>query len=56
MLHKRPFVDEDSYEVASKQPRQLEHARQLAHTTAMVPVSDPEKPRNSGNLESIVFI
>ncbi|XP_062151074.1 uncharacterized protein LOC133859626 [Alnus glutinosa] len=47
MLHKRPFVDEDSYEVASKQPRQLEHARQLAHTTTMVPVSDPEKPRNS---------
>jgi hypothetical protein len=50
MLHKRPFVDEDSYEVSSKQPRQLEHTSQVAPMTDIVPICDPEKPLNSGNM------
>lgn len=29
MIHKRPFVDDDSYEVACKHPRHLEHIDQL---------------------------
>ncbi|KDP27221.1 hypothetical protein JCGZ_19920 [Jatropha curcas] len=30
MIHKRPFVDDDSYEFASKHPRHLEHIDQFA--------------------------
>lgn len=30
MIHKRPFVGDDSYEVAFKYPRNLEHVDKLA--------------------------
>ncbi|KAL4651763.1 hypothetical protein ACB092_01G184800 [Castanea dentata] len=49
MIHKRPLVGEDSYVVASKQPRQLEHSSQCACTINIVPSNNaPEKPQTSG--------
>ncbi|KAJ8750188.1 hypothetical protein K2173_014103 [Erythroxylum novogranatense] len=45
MIHKRPFVDNDSYEFACKHPRQLEYIDQL---TPIFPLDDADKkPRNS---------
>ncbi|KAF5480217.1 hypothetical protein F2P56_000982 [Juglans regia] len=51
MMQKRPFVDEDSYDIASKQPRLEEHASQVAHTIDTDTVSSinaPEKPQTDG--------
>lgn len=48
MIHKRPFVDKDSYEVASKQPRLLEHACQLSPAIDIVPSN-----RQIGNMQFI---
>lgn len=51
MIHKRPLVGEDSYVVASKQPRQLEHSSQCACTINIVPSNNAsEKPQTSGRI------
>lgn len=52
MMHKRPFVDEDSHDITSKQPRLQEHASQFAHTIDADTVSSinaSEKPQ-TGNI------
>ncbi|KAJ4841152.1 hypothetical protein Tsubulata_016912 [Turnera subulata] len=45
MIHKRPFVDEDSYEVATKFPRQLEHIDQQASAAP----ADNSRERHQGS-------
>ena len=53
MIHKRPFIDDDSYEVACKHPRHLEYVDQLA---SVVPLDDTYlKPMISGN-EFLTFL
>lgn len=47
MIQKRPFVDDDSYELACKHPRHLEHIDQL---TLIASLNDSHpKTTTSGN-------
>lgn len=52
MVQKRPFDDEELYEISSKHPRQLEHNHHLISFLEFVPFDDPlQKPRVQGEGE-----
>ncbi|KAK9278254.1 hypothetical protein L1049_027818 [Liquidambar formosana] len=52
MVQKRPFDDEELYEVSSKHPRQLEHSHQLVSILEFVPTEDaPRQLQISGEDE-----
>ncbi|KAA8541010.1 hypothetical protein F0562_024852 [Nyssa sinensis] len=49
MVQKRPFGDEELYEVSSKHPRQLEYSNQLVSVLEFVPSDNAtQKPKTSG--------
>ncbi|XP_042498520.1 uncharacterized protein LOC122076928 isoform X2 [Macadamia integrifolia] len=52
MVYKRPFGDEESYELAFKHPRRLDYSRQLFSFVEAVPCNDiPQDPQASGEGE-----
>ncbi|KAA8542529.1 hypothetical protein F0562_023681 [Nyssa sinensis] len=52
MVQKRPFGDEELYEISSKHPRQLEYSNQLVSFLEFVPSEDAaHKHQNSGEGE-----
>ncbi|XP_059639871.1 uncharacterized protein LOC132282278 [Cornus florida] len=52
MVQKRPFVDEELYEVSSKQPRKLECSNQLVSSLEFLPSEDAvQKPYTSDGNE-----
>ncbi|XP_042520105.1 uncharacterized protein LOC122093721 isoform X2 [Macadamia integrifolia] len=49
MVYKRPFCDEEPYELSFKHPRQLDYSNQLASFVEAVPCCDiPQKPQGEG--------
>lgn len=54
MVQKRPFDDEELYEISSKHPRQLDHNNHLLSFLEFVPFDDYlQKPRVPGEEELI---
>ncbi|XP_043724602.1 uncharacterized protein LOC122671454 isoform X2 [Telopea speciosissima] len=52
MVYKRPFGDEEPYELSFKHPRQLDYSNQLGSIVEAVPSGDvPQKPQASGEGE-----
>ena len=46
MVQKRLFTNEESYEVSSKHPRQMEFSNQLVSFLEFIPDGDTEQPPN----------
>lgn len=57
MVHKRPFGDEETSNVACKHSRQLEHTNHLVSSAGVVPCNiAPQRTQLSGNKHFISVI